>query len=84
MVATKCDEFEDHNTLEQISRSSNPKLNKKVSLEQAENLADFEGFVSFYKTSALFGDHVKSVFDEAVHSVLKNRDRYKNHNRSHN
>ena len=37
----------------------------------AKNLADFEGFIKYYETSALFGEYVKNVFDEAVHTVLK-------------
>ena len=40
-------------------------------MQQAKNLADFEGFVKLIETSALFGECVKNVFDEAVHAVLK-------------
>jgi hypothetical protein len=39
-------------------------------------LADFEGFIKFFETSALFGKYVKNVFDEAVHAVLKSNSKY--------
>ena len=65
LVATKCDQLEEHYTLESFKRVDT------VDLDHASNLAKQEGFVTFLQTSALFGDCVKNVFDEAVFSVLK-------------
>lgn len=49
---------------------------KIVSKEQAEKTASFEGITKYIETSALFGEGVKNVFDEAVHIILKDQTKY--------
>ena len=49
---------------------------KKVSKEQGEKTASFEGFIKYIETSALFGEGVKNVFDEAVHAIMKDQTKY--------
>eukprot|EP00347_Sterkiella_histriomuscorum_P021626 403333325 len=70
LVATKCDQFEDHDTLESFKKSG------RVDSSQGSNLAKFEGFIQYIETSALFGECVKNVFDEALYATLKNNQKY--------
>ena len=46
-------------------------IGKKVTQEQAEHVAKFEGFTKYIETSSLFGEGVKNVFDEALHVIIK-------------
>ena len=39
---------------------------KKVTKEKGQQTAEFEGFIKYIETSALFGEGVKNVFDEAI------------------
>jgi hypothetical protein len=34
------------------------------------------GFIKYIETSALFGEGVKNVFDEMIHTILKDQSRY--------
>ncbi len=49
---------------------------KKVTKEKGEQIADSEGFIKYIETSALFGEGVKNVFDEMIHTILKDQAKY--------
>ena len=44
---------------------------KRVTKEKGMQTAEFEGFIQYIETSALFGEGVKNVFDEAIHAIVK-------------
>ena len=50
-----------------------PLLKHKDVNKVAENFAKNNGFVSYWKTSALFGTNVKNVFDQAIYATYENR-----------
>lgn len=49
---------------------------KRVKREEGQKTADFEGFIKYFETSALFGESVKNVFDEAIHAIIKDKSKY--------
>jgi hypothetical protein len=49
---------------------------KKITREKGEETAQFEGFVKYIETSALFGEGVKNVFDETIHAMIKDQAKY--------
>ena len=59
-----------------VARTNSRVRTKKISKEQGDKVAEFEGFVTYVETSSLFGDGVKNVFDEAVHAILKDQSKY--------
>jgi GTPase SAR1 family protein len=44
---------------------------KRVTKEKGLQTAEFEGFIQYIETSALFGEGVKNVFDETIHAIVK-------------
>ena len=49
---------------------------KRVPKEKGMQTAEFEGFIQYIETSALFGEGVKNVFDEAIHAIIKDQSKY--------
>lgn len=68
-----------NDSMEQQPRIANAKkrgYSKRITKEKGEEIAQFEGFVKYIETSALFGEGVKNVFDETINAMIKDQAKY--------
>ena len=54
-----------------LHSSKEVRSSKRVTKEKGLQTAEFEGFIQYIETSALFGEGVKNVFDETIHAIVK-------------